>query len=1245
MPNRRRTVTFENGITRDDVPPGITTFEGYEKYKASRREMGVEDLTPFSREADPYSTGFERDVKRVYQSVVGRPAAFLESLVPLDALLDPTKTARERYGEDFYDLKIGDRMKRVQEATARKVSEDYSGESLINPNLEEFNDIFDKDGYVTATETSRGALLNFGSYVAGGVGVYRGLARLASKSPRAFKSFARKHNISATVADSIITGTAVDQWLTNPNEGSFLTALNDMGFNNSALSTIGEYLETDEDDTALEKRTKMLLGNLPFEAVFGGIVGAVGKDTSVFTTQSGKMASKLSSEEVAEEGINGLKRTKRELMQPTQTKLTVPAINDEGREVTEVWKVIDDLTENEQVFAQEGFFRGLYQKFTQSRGYNVYAGQDAFEQATQAKRKYQNKAEHIVGRLGSAVQDILTKNPNDEVLNNIFTALTSRKKKRLKAFRDLKGDELVQYLKSEFNLTDEIAGDVIEVRKLVDEMSTELNRFAPNPEIEKIIKNNLSSYMRKSYRLFENKDYQATEVSKRRAADFFFNEFKKEAELNNETIDVLALQNKANNKVDDILTDRTAGREVFERRKDLAAPVRELMGEITDPLDAILLTTSKMADYYQRARFLSDMKDIGTRQKWLFDSKPEGLEGLVKLNGKRFGPLENLYTTPKMAQVLDNREVSIMGEGKINNPLYKNFLSLKGFANKAATVFSWTTNVRNILGGMQFNLVNGLSFAPLGVFSENNFAKNFRTIANNAKLKGDEGLDALYEKYVGLGIINTNVRVGDFRALINEGLDASSIDDFMGRFSNKVSRGAENFYVGTDDFFKLNAFASELDTLKRANKGGKPVEVLEMEAADKVKNTMPNYDRVPPGIKALRNWPLGTFVSFPAEILRTSYGIAREAGKELLSGNRVLMTRGAMRVAGMYVGATGATELSSLTNDAYVGWSDKQKRAAEIMTETPWSKNSPRLWSKDEETGKIYSVDTKYLDAYNTIKEPILAVLNSVEEGKISEEDMPRKLYDGMTEGIKTLVTPFVSQAIFSKAVSDTWYASQNPEGETPDGKRLFAPESDIEDRIADSAYFILSSLVPGTVDSVDRLIRSYDEEKNPFTGDPKFDSDYEWTSLLTGMRFTEFNPEQQLNFAISKYRDSERDVRNIFASYGSSMGDLVDQYRNAEKQRYDLQQELYRYIQASQYFIDDTSIYNQLTERGISNDDAFELLKGKFVPQNISADLIKDIFEKTSGSPDSYAEIQDKFSRVYSDMSRTLLNTVEEED
>ena len=52
----------------------------------------------------------------------------------------------------------------------------------------------------------------------------------------------------------------------------------------------------------------------------------------------------------------------------------------------------------------------------------------------------------------------------------------------------------------------------------------------------------------------------------------------------------------------------------------------------------------------------------------------------------------------------------------------------------------------------------------------------------------------------------------------------------MGRFSNKVSRGAENFYVGTDDFFKLNAFASELDTLKRANRGGKPVEVLEMEA-------------------------------------------------------------------------------------------------------------------------------------------------------------------------------------------------------------------------------------------------------------------------------------------------------------------------------------------------------------------------------------------------------------------------------
>ena len=44
---------------------------------------------------------------------------------------------------------------------------------------------------------------------------------------------------------------------------------------------------------------------------------------------------------------------------------------------------------------------------------------------------------------------------------------------------------------------------------------------------------------------------------------------------------------------------------------------------------------------------------------------------------------------------------------------------------------------------------------------------------------------------------------------------------------------------------------------------------LDEIAAYMVRNTYPTYSKVPPAIQTLRKFPLGNFVSFPAEIIRT----------------------------------------------------------------------------------------------------------------------------------------------------------------------------------------------------------------------------------------------------------------------------------------------------------------------------------------------------------------------------------------
>ena len=65
-------------------------------------------------------------------------------------------------------------------------------------------------------------------------------------------------------------------------------------------------------------------------------------------------------------------------------------------------------------------------------------------------------------------------------------------------------------------------------------------------------------------------------------------------------------------------------------------------------------------------------------------------------------------------------------------------------------------------------------------------------------------------------------------------------------------------------------------------KAGRKVteDFLDQEAANIVRNTVPNYVCIDT-VKALRRLPLGTFMSFPSEILRTTTNIAQRAIREI----------------------------------------------------------------------------------------------------------------------------------------------------------------------------------------------------------------------------------------------------------------------------------------------------------------------------------------------------------------------------
>ena len=105
-------------------------------------------------------------------------------------------------------------------------------------------------------------------------------------------------------------------------------------------------------------------------------------------------------------------------------------------------------------------------------------------------------------------------------------------------------------------------------------------------------------------------------------------------------------------------------------------------------------------------------------------------------------------------------------------------------------------------------------------------------------------------------------------------------------------------YTAEDDFWKIGTFAAEKIRLGRAyekagvargtlvrNFAGDMVEYnenfIKHEAANIVRNNVPNYDYVSETIKGIRKLPIGNFMAFPAEIMRTSANIVKRALDEI----------------------------------------------------------------------------------------------------------------------------------------------------------------------------------------------------------------------------------------------------------------------------------------------------------------------------------------------------------------------------
>ena len=686
----------------------------------------------------------------------------------------------------------------------------------------------------------------------------------------------------------------------------------------------------------------------------------------------------------------------------------------------------------------------------------------------------------------------------------------------------------------------------------------------------------------------------------------------------------------------DFLGEYTGAKEVIGREntkilraRDVAEQEAGLKTKIVDTVDILSKQIAK-DNYYKR--LFAHNEGLAADKKFLFDEVPPGaslkdyavignkspLEEITDADRARFGPLAGKY-------VLKEHQEAFEQAGDIFNlantmPLYATFLGIKGMSQVAKTVYSPITQIRNATTAGFFALANGnigsadsLAKSVSGVLTNLNQrltkVGDFKIGEKSAAQASKADLENYYNDLVDLGVINTNAKVGEFEALLNDALESTKAVPKLAERAFQFAKNRQNgfaakLYQGSDDVWKAYSFEMELAKLQKAFKNNPNAAIpvsdgrnllefgpvikmsdpkmtpqaletaLKREAAEIVKDTVPNYARVPEAIKRLRQLPVGNFIAFPAEIIRTSGNIIQRSIKELASESPEIRAIGMKRLTGMM--ATNVAIPSTLATAGLLlsGADDEQVQAYKRSMAYEWDRNStliPIATDKDGNITEMYNFS--YTNPYDYMLRPARAVYNAVANGVTAEKDLSEIAFDASTDSLYEFAAPFANESIVTQKVFDV------ARNRTDFGAPVYNNLDPLGLKAAKSLAHFAEGLTPGFLP-----VRLTGDVGNPETGyfgvkfgdfpkaigsvagmDPRsavtrqgyrIDPAQEFAEALTGLKTIKPRVKRTLYYRGVEAARNVRDASAIFNQVAKSRGDVsaekvTQAYITANEQRF----------------------------------------------------------------------------------------------
>ena len=654
-----------------------------------------------------------------------------------------------------------------------------------------------------------------------------------------------------------------------------------------------------------------------------------------------------------------------------------------------------------------------------------------------------------------------------------------------------------------------------------------------------------------------------------------------------------------------------------------------------------------------------------------------------------------LFMTPELANAVKGVDEYMTRAYSL--PLYSALMSVKAAGQIGKTVFSPMTQVRNVSTASFFALASGLIGGRVSLtdsfklMADDIFPGKFISAADVAKKMEDR---------IRRGVVDQNIEVNEIKAIMQKAKDGKFTMSAL--MEAPIVKKAFDLYQGGDNVWKVYADDFYQDALGTAfqwsSKGlkgdaairdniidwyktvGKQSDVAdELTAANAkiaeidqdlltatpatkqsllnqkenlvqqfkdvkdisaylVTNTIPTYSKVPKIIENIRSLPLGNFVAFPAEILRTSAHLIEIGARELTSTNPFIRQMGARRLLGAasVFGGTGA--IISEAAEQLTGVSSDKMDAFQRSVAPSYQKNSTLIpLTESDDKGNFKYFNFSYTNPYDSMVRPVNAVLNAYGNGTLTNQNASQIVYNALindaltdTPGAFTeFLSPFISESIGAGAIADLTIRG----GKTKEGRTIYYEQDNAMERIDASLGHLLAQLEPGASRSARRVWKGVTETFTDYG--TTYDSATEIVALMSGLRVEEAKPMDSLPFIVTSYAKDLSNIQNKFSSniYSPNL-DLngrIGYMAEYLKDSYDSQSRMFRVIKDMEAMgADIDEIEDRVGSRLKNKKRLNALMDGEYRAPNISDARLTGLIEKLyEENPLKAAEVENQFEEA----------------